>query len=176
MGAAVSIRFAIRYPSRVRGLVLVRPAWLDQPLPEGLRLFPVVADYLERFGADKGCQLLEESAEYRAMLKQFPDAAGGLRNQFFQEHAIERRWRLKGMPCDAPIRNWRQVENLRIPALVVGNEPDLIHPLSYAMKWAERLPLGRFVRVPAKSAGFEQHARAVRAHLAAFLASLQETV
>jgi pimeloyl-ACP methyl ester carboxylesterase len=174
MGAAVSTRFAIRYPERVRALVLIRPAWLEQPSPEGLRLFPVVADYLARFGAEEGCRLLERLPEYQAIRECSPDTASVLRDQFFIEHAIERRGRLVGIPNDAPIRAWEETEHLRMPALVLGCEPDLVHPLSHAVTWAERLPMSRFVQVPAKSAGFEPYARAVRTHVLDFLKSLQE--
>ena len=173
MGAAVSTRFAIRNPDRVGGLILVRPAWLTEPLPEGLRLFPTVAGYLERLEANEGCRLLEDSADFQALREQSPDAASGLRDQFFQEDGRERRERLRGIPGDAPIRNWSEVENLRIPALVIGNEPDYVHPLSYAKAWAERLPLGRFELVPAKAAGFEPYAQAVSQHVKAFLNSLE---
>lgn len=31
MGAAIAVRMALREPDRVRGLVLIRPAWLDRP-------------------------------------------------------------------------------------------------------------------------------------------------
>ena len=109
---------------------------------------------------------------FKDLRERFPEAAAVLRDQFFQERALERRGRLIGIPRDAPIRDWKEVEGLRVPALVVGNEPDRVHPLSYAVTWAERMPLGRFVQAPAKSANFEQHAQAVRAHVSAFLKSL----
>ncbi|MFN0169479.1 MAG: alpha/beta fold hydrolase [Bryobacteraceae bacterium] len=174
MGAAVSARFAVRYPERVRGLILVRPAWLTEPLPEGLQLMPVVAGYLERFGQEKGCELFVQSAEYQSLLARQPETAAALREQFFAEAALERRGRLTGIPGDAPIQRWSEVEDLRIPSLVLGNEPDYVHPISFARIWAERLPLGRFVQVPAKSAGFEPHALAVRQHVAGFLTTLEE--
>lgn len=172
MGAAVSARFAIQYPDRVKALILIRPAWLCEPSPEGLRLFPVVAGYLEQFGALEGCRRLEALPQYQAMREGFPDAAAVLRDQFFQDRALERRARLVGIPGDAPIRDWAEVQDLRMPALVIGTEPDLVHPLSYAAAWAERMPLGRFAQVPPKSAGFEPHAQAVRQHVTAFLQSL----
>lgn len=174
MGAAVSARFAIRYPERVRGLILVRPAWLTEPLPGGLEMMPVAGQYLERFGEENGCDLFVQSAAYQSLLARQPETAAALREQFFAEAALERRGRLTGIPGDAPIRSWSEVENLRIPALVLGNEPDYVHPISFARIWAERLPLGRFVQVPAKSAGFEPHALAVRQHVAGFLTSLEE--
>ena len=39
LGAAVAVNVAIRYPGRVLGLVLVRPAWIDRPLPENVALY-----------------------------------------------------------------------------------------------------------------------------------------
>jgi pimeloyl-ACP methyl ester carboxylesterase len=174
MGAGVSTRFAIQYPHRVRGLVLVRPAWLDQRLPKGLQVFPTVARYLEQFGPEEGCKAFEASAEYRVMRDQSPEAAAALRDQFFADKAVERRARLERMPHDAPITDWREIRSLHMPALIIGNEPDWVHPLAYAVMWTEKLPRGRFVQVPAKSIDFDRHASAFRTHLAEFLKSLAE--
>jgi hypothetical protein len=49
-----------------------------------------------------------------------------------------------------------------MPILVVGNEPDLVQPLSYAVTWAKQLPSGRLVQVPSEVLDFEEHARSVR--------------
>ena len=51
LGAAVALNAAVRHPRRTLGLVLVRPAWLDRPLPENARPFAHVAQYLLKFGA-----------------------------------------------------------------------------------------------------------------------------
>jgi pimeloyl-ACP methyl ester carboxylesterase len=172
MGAAVSTRFAIKYPERTRGLVLIRPAWLTSPLPDGLRLFPVVADYLGRFSAEEGCRLLERSAEYQALEDTFPDTAATLRAQFFENDAVARRGRLHGIPNDTPIRSWDEITVLEMPTLVFGNTPDVVHPLSFAMEWAQRLPRGEFVQTPSRTLEFDQHAEVVRIHLKSFLAAL----
>lgn len=34
MGAGVALHATLRYPTRARALILVRPAWLDGPMPE----------------------------------------------------------------------------------------------------------------------------------------------
>lgn len=172
MGAAVATCFAAHYPDRVRGLVLVRPAWLERPLPQGLRLFPEVANYLRLFGAENGCQAFENSADYRDICDRLPESAQTLRDQFFKEQAVERSARLTEIPNDAPIKHWEEIQSMQMPALVFGNEPDWVHPLAYAVIWAERLPQGHFIQVAAKSVNFELHARAVRTHLAAFLKTL----
>lgn len=175
MGAAISTRFAIRYPDRVRALILVRPAWMTEPLPEGLELMPEVAKSMDRFGPEEGCEVFVRSAAYQSLLARQPETAKVLREQYFAESAFERRGRLTGIPGDAPIRRWSEVENLRIPALVIGNEPDYVHPISFARTWAERLPGGGFVEVPAKATAFEPHAIAVRDHVSRFLQSLEES-
>jgi pimeloyl-ACP methyl ester carboxylesterase len=174
MGAAVSVRYAIRYPERACALILIRPAWLIEPLPEGLRLFPRVAELLERYGPDGGCRRLEALPEYLALRARFPDAADALRAQFSETQALERSLRITGIPNDAPLRDWNEVAQLAMPALVIGNEPDYVHPRSYATTWAERLPNGRYVEVPAKLAGFEPYARAVRHALGEFLQSIED--
>lgn len=172
MGAAVSTRFALKYPERTRGLVLIRPAWLTSPLPDGLRLFPVVADYLGRYSAEEGCRLLEQSAEYQALCDEFPDTAATLRAQFFEKDAVARRGRLQGIPNDTPIRSWGEINVLEMPTLVFGNTPDFVHPVSFAMEWAQRLPRGEFVQTPSRALEFDQHAEVVRVHLKSFLAAL----
>lgn len=169
MGAAVSVRFAIRYPDRVRALVLVRPAWLTEPLPEGLNLFPTAGRYMERFGPSEGLSHFERTTAYQNLLHDHPDTALGMREQFLLPDALERKSRIIGIPSDAPIRAWSEVAQVQMPALVFGNAPDYVHPMSYATEWAQRLPRGRFVQVPAKSAGFEPYAASVRAHLTEFL-------
>jgi len=174
MGAAVSTRFSILHPNRVRALVLVRPAWLDEGLPAGLRLYPVVADFLDRYGVEEGRRMFAELPEYQILRKECSDSAANLIGQFSQDYAVERRSRLDGIPRDAPIRSWQEAEALRIPALVVGNEPDVVHPWSYAVAWAEHLACARLVKVPPRHGDFQAHAQAVRKHLAAFLSNVAQ--
>ena len=44
LGSAVAVNTALRYPERVLGLVLSRPAWIDRPLPENVRLYSTIAE------------------------------------------------------------------------------------------------------------------------------------
>ena len=104
-----------------------------------------------------------------------PDTANSLLEQFTKPWALERRARLERIPNDAPIRRWEEVERLKMPALVVGNEPDPVHPLEFAREWAQRLPQGRFARVPAKSLDPEGHREVLRREVASLLESLTMT-
>jgi pimeloyl-ACP methyl ester carboxylesterase len=59
MGAGVALNLASRYPKRVAGLVLSRPAWLDSPRPKNLKAYPVIARLLGEHGAKLGRELFE---------------------------------------------------------------------------------------------------------------------
>ena len=52
LGSAVAVNMALRYPERVRGLVLSRPAWIDRPLPENVRLYSMIAE----LASERWCQ------------------------------------------------------------------------------------------------------------------------
>lgn len=172
MGAGVAVRFAIDFPHHAQALVLIRPAWLDYPLPDNLKLLPLVARLLAQFGPVKGRQAFDQHPDVEKLYAVEPALVDTLRQQFDAPLANERRERLVRMPQDSPIQNWREVESLTIPALVLGNEGDSIHPFAIAVQWAKHLRRGRLERVTTKSTDYEQYVRDVRRHLIAFLAGL----
>ncbi len=172
MGAGVAAQFALRWPRRVRALVLVRPAWLDQPLPENLAMLPRVAELLEQSGSEAGLAELKKLPEFHALQRQSPPAADSLCEQFGKPNALQRRARLRKIPNDRPITSWKPIERLDLPALVVGSERDWIHPLAMAVAWTKHLMHGRMVKIPPKTENLEEHVRAFRSHLVPYLESL----
>src|SRR5205085_1858363 len=44
MGSAIALNLGLRFPERVLGLVISRPAWLEGPLPENVGLYTTVAE------------------------------------------------------------------------------------------------------------------------------------
>jgi pimeloyl-ACP methyl ester carboxylesterase len=174
MGAGIAARFATDWPERVRALVLMRPAWGNKPIPDNLRLFPVVAEYLGRFGGEKGLGEFLKLPGPQSLRKQSACTFDSLCQQFSKHKAIERHIRLKAMPNDCPVTDWSPVERCIAPALVVGNDPDPAHPLRLARLWAQHLPNARLVQVPTKSHGSDEHALAFRKHLISFLEALEK--
>lgn len=166
MGAGVATRFALDYPDLVDRLVLVRPAWLDRPSPEPLQPLEIVAEYLERFGAEEGKKQFAKLPLLDAVRAVDPTAARSMVELFREPRAWERRVRLQRMPRSCPIRDWSEVAHLTMPALVLGCEPDYVHPFSYAQEWVRHLPNATFVEVPAKSQNEAGYSAAVRAALA----------
>jgi pimeloyl-ACP methyl ester carboxylesterase len=162
MGAGIAARFAAQWPRRVEALVLVRPAWLVQPLPENLALFPRVADLLRQLGPEAGLAEFKKLPELAAVHRTSPAVAESLCEQFTKPNAAERSARLDRLPRDCPVDRWSIVESLKMPALVVGNEQDTAHPMEFARAWADHLPYGVLSQIPSKSESPTRHAAAFR--------------
>jgi pimeloyl-ACP methyl ester carboxylesterase len=140
MGAGIALNLAIRWPGRVSALALVRPAWLDRPLPPNLAAYPLMADLLRTYGPEEGLTRFERTDGYRAVLAESPSGAASLRGQFTAPEAVERAVRLDRMPRSAPSPDGAVLQQARQPALVVGAPGDPVHPLALAEATAAALP------------------------------------
>jgi pimeloyl-ACP methyl ester carboxylesterase len=169
MGAAVALNMALRYPDRVLGLVLARPAWLDRPLPHNARSFAHVAQYLLKFGATEGLERFRASAEHALLLSESPDAASALERQFLDPRAEECVVRLERIPHDAPAHDRAEWATLDRPALVLGFRHDPIHPWEFAETLAATLPRARLVELTSKSVSLERYAAELQTALDQFL-------
>jgi len=176
MGAGIAARFAIDFPSSVTGLVLVRPAWCDTPSPENLKWCPLLAQLFDQHGSEKWRQAYGEHPAFQELQKADPVQHDSFQKEFEKPLAIERRERLVRIPGDCSIRNWQEVESLEVPALVIGNEKDTLHPFSMAEAWAAHLRHGQLECVATKSIDFQRHTQDVRSCVRSFLKTLGSTV
>jgi pimeloyl-ACP methyl ester carboxylesterase len=175
MGAGIAARFAANWPARVDALVLVRPAWLMQPLPENLAFFPRVAAMLRQYGPEAGLAEFNKLPELAEIRRRSPAVADSLCEQFTRPFAQERCARLERMPADCPLHNWNAVESLTMPALVVGNDRDAAHPMEFARVWSSHLPVSQLVEIPSKSDDAAAHTAEFRRCLHQFLRTLSPT-
>lgn len=166
MGAAVSLNLALRYPERVRGLILIRPAWTDRPMDEGLRhLFKLCAEYLEKgdregfLGTEEYQRLALESAyTANSFAANFDDKAS---LQHFRKFAI--------LPFLAPFQDIEQLRAIRVPAHVLANGRDRVHPLEYGQFLAEHIPGAKFGEITDKDTDADAHREQMNACIRAFL-------
>lgn len=169
MGAAVALNVGLRYPGRVSGLVLSRPAWVDRPLPENARVFTHVARHLLELGPEAGLAAFRETAEYRCIREVSPDAAASLDGQFTQPRAMECVARLERIPHDAPCHDRGELAAITVPTLVLGNRSDPIHPWEFAETLALVIPGATLAELTPKSVSPDRHAADVQAAVDAFL-------
>ncbi len=169
MGAAVALNFVLRFPERVRGLVLSRPAWLDGPMPDNARRYGAIARLIRQHGARRGQELFRESEDYRDAFNQSPDAAASLLGQFENPRAEETVVKLERIPNDAPVRDLATLGAINVPTLVLANRQDPIHPFEYGTELARRIAGAEFRELTPKSVSREGHARDVQRALEDFL-------
>ena len=77
--------------------------------------------------------------------------------------------RLERIPRDAPGRDRDAWRAIRVPALVLGNRRDPIHPWEMAETLGALIPGAEFREITSKSVDLARHALDVRRELAGFL-------
>jgi len=144
MGAATTLRFAMRHPDRVRALLLTAPAFsestndaADQIVNMGYEIRELGMDEYLRLSGQRmrGRGASDEVVRIVAEMQSVHDPAS------------------LATACETCI-NWviddmDQVANLTMPACVIGWPDDLLHPLTLAEQVATTLPDARMETLPA---------------------------
>jgi pimeloyl-ACP methyl ester carboxylesterase len=172
MGAGVALNFAIRYPQWVKALVLVRPAWLHEPLPANLQVYPRIAEHIRRAGVVQGEDQFTQTDEYRAIQHTFPVGAASLAKQFVRPQAEEFVDILERLPRDAPTRSEEEWTHIDVPTLILANEHDPIHPFHYGEVLARAIPGATLTPITSKEIDADQHTQDVRQAIERFLRAL----
>jgi len=169
MGAAIALRFALEYPERVMGLVLSRPAWLDQARADNLKAFATLADFIRSYGAWEGAQRYQETAAYQQVYRESPDNAKSLLAQFAHPRAEETVAKLERIPTHVPAHTREDWMRICVPTLVLANRRDPIHPFEFGEVLARTIPNARLVELTPKSESVERHTADVQRALVDFL-------
>jgi pimeloyl-ACP methyl ester carboxylesterase len=178
MGAGVALNVAVRYPERVAGLVLSRPAWLDGPMPpENVARYAALARLLRAVGAagDRDQALrwalagFEASDDYQDLLASSPDTAQSLRGQLTNERAVAAVARLERLPVDRPLADLGAAAAVWVPTLVLAHRQDPVHRFAFGARLAAAIPGARLVALTPKSINRARHAAEVQRCLESFL-------
>ena len=143
MGAGIALSCALRQPDRVLGLVLSRPAWLDTPHPPNLAFTSIAAGLIEQHGLPKAAPLFEQTDYYRQLLSISPGTADSLRSVLLEADADTLVAAYRNIPASTPVDSLDGLSSIGVPALVIGNDNDPIHPFAVAETLARALPNAR---------------------------------
>jgi pimeloyl-ACP methyl ester carboxylesterase len=169
MGAALALNFTLRFPERVIGLMLSRPAWLDKPHAAEDNPFLTIAQLIRQHGAKRGAELLKETSIYRECLSKSPDAAASLLRQFEHPRAEETVAKLERIPNHIPAHTRKDWAAIAVPTLVLANRQDPIHPYEYGETLARIIPGAEFRELTQKSVSMEAHGVEVQKYIGEFL-------
>ncbi len=171
MGAGVALNFALRYPARITGLILLRPAWLDAPNPENVKVFALMAKLIREQKPQAGQQLFEQSPIYAAIAAESTDSASSLLAQFAHPRALETVAKFERIPNDVPNRDRREWSKITVPTLVLANRSDPIHPFEYGKTIAQEIPDAEFKELTPKALDLAGYTQEVRTYITQFLHS-----
>jgi pimeloyl-ACP methyl ester carboxylesterase len=172
MGAGVAVNLALRYPERVSGLLLIRPAWTDEPNPGHLCVLSYAGDLLQRMGSVVGARVFAESPDYRHVLEASAAAAASLLEQFRDPLAAQRAVRLVQMPLSNPFKRLADLGALDVPATVVAAPADPLHPVEIAEAWAAHIPGAGWLQTASRDSDPGAYHRDLTASVERFVASL----
>ncbi|MEZ5070459.1 MAG: alpha/beta hydrolase [Bacteroidales bacterium] len=168
MGAGLALHLAAHRPERVRALILVRPAWLDQPLPANLAVLHRLGELLERGLGES----IRNEASFREMNDENPAAAASVLGQLTREQGEHTARLLLRMCSDRPIDSLRELRRIRIPALILASQDDPLHPFSFGESLRDHLPKARLAEVPSRYRFPEEHQTTVFREVGRFLDQL----
>lgn len=169
MGAAISLRFTLEYPERVLGLVLSRPAWLDESRADGMKVFSTIAEFIRKHGAWEGAKRYQDTEHYQQIRASSPDNAKSLLGQFAGPRADETVAKLERIPKYVPAHTREDWRRIKVPTLVLANRQDEIHPFAFGETLAREIPGAQFVELTPKAVSVQRHGEDVQRALERFL-------
>lgn len=169
MGAGISLNFAVRYPQRVEKLILHRPAWLNEPLPEYLRMIHEMACLIEKNGIEQARTAIVKTPLFQKMKAEAPEAVAMLWEQWQHPLAGDFWPLIKYVPASMPFENFEDLKKITCPSLVIGTGFDPIHPIHFAERLAKEIPNAEFVETAPRYVEPERHQREVREAIQGFL-------
>jgi pimeloyl-ACP methyl ester carboxylesterase len=168
LGAAVSIRLAVKNRSRFTGLILARPAWIDQPAPSTMKPYVVVAQFLEESGRDEGLLRFSQSEVHAEVARVSPDNAASLCSFFARRDEQSTIQLLSRIPKDGPGVSLQEIATIDLPALVIANREEYVHPIAYASQLSELIPNATLQMITSKTVDKALYRSQFREALAAF--------
>ena len=139
MGSGITLNIALRYPKRVKKLILVRPSWLYDRNPVHLSLVAYVGQWIEEYGMDEAERLLHENAKYKELLERVPKVALSLDALFKRPTHFSHTAVLHRMWKDAPFDSLESLASIPNAALVLHTTRDDLHPIPVAEALASEL-------------------------------------
>lgn len=169
MGAGIAINAALRFPNRVKALILVRPAWLDEQSPENLHILLQAAELME---SPNGQTKFAQSNEFRLIQESLPKAAESILGVFASTQSRQLSRILKCMVRDRPLQRIESLNSFDRPSLIITNDNDPLHPAWMGRALHESMPGSRWVPVVSRYVDDVEHRAQVVAAVQDFLKSL----
>lgn len=169
MGSGIALNIAMRYPERVKSLILLRPSWLDQVQPEHLKLVAKVGQWIESKGIKNAQIELQQSVLYQSLLQSNRPVAQSIDALFDRPVTPTSTAVLYQMWNDRPFASLESLRSIQQPCLILTTDRDELHPLSTAEAIAQHIPHAQKQHLPARYHQTKAYADQLQSLVAQFL-------
>jgi len=168
LGGAIALRLAALHSARTCGLMIARPAWVDGPSLETMSPYAAVAQCIAESGTEAGLEGFLHSEELRKVQRVSPDNALSLQAFFARADPESTVQLLSRIAKDSPSVG-DLISTVSVPALIIANDQEFVHPLAYALTLQSKLPCAKLRIITSKTidacAYREEFARSLREFL-----------
>jgi len=171
MGAAISLRLAVRRPDLVGRLILARPAWVFEAGPENMQMYAQVGALLAQHDKQTAKTLFEGSTLAQRLRAEAPDNLASLLGFFDYPKLGTLSALLCAVAADGPGVSEAEAKAISVPTLVIGHGEDLAHPLAYAEQLAATIPGAKLARITSKTVDRGRYVAEFKQAVADFLAA-----
>jgi pimeloyl-ACP methyl ester carboxylesterase len=151
MGAAISLRIAVRRPDLVQALVLARPAWLTAAAPLNMAPNAEVGHLLAHLPPPAAKAAFLAGPAGQRLAAEAPDNLASLAGFFAREPIAVTAALLTAISKDGPGVTENDLSGIAAPTLVIGHELDVVHPIDYARQLSKKIPQAGFAQVTPKA-------------------------
>jgi len=148
MGAATALLFALKYPQRVKTLILTGPAFSDKPNPE-IESLRMMAQDIKKYGKE---QYLQLSARRMQENWNAPDEV--IESVQFMQNSHQEDSLITALET---VKDWiildniAEISQLMMPVYIVAWRDDPLHPLELAERMVKYLPNVKLEILPSVS-------------------------
>ena len=140
MGSGITLNIALRYPERVKKIIILRPSWLSEKQPEHLKLVAYVGQWIEELGKEAAKEKLQNDSGFQQLVANNPPVAKSIEELFERPETDSSIAVLYKMWQDAPFTSPEALSVITNETLVITTGRDELHPKSTAEVIAAHLP------------------------------------
>ena len=149
MGSGIALNLAIRYPERIKNLILLRPSWSHIKRPKHLELVAKVGQWIED-DANTAKKRLNQCADFQLLKKNNLPVAESIEGLLGRPHTFSSSTVLYKMWQDAPYSSPNDLRTIKHRTLILTTERDELHPQSAADIISAELQHGVTGSLPAR--------------------------
>jgi len=166
MGAGIAINICLRYPERVKALILHRPAWLDQADPSNLLLLKQAVPFI---GKSTGGAEFRKLDSFLKIEKELPSAAKSILGVFSKTQQSSLSKVIEQLVGDRPFIDLDLLGKIEQPCLIIANEDDPLHPFWMAEEICKKIQNSELKKVTSRYIDNELHQQEVRNLITTFI-------